>query len=253
MGRIGRWIGICLVVLSACTSGDGPNETGPTTTGVATATGAPSDLDGAYVKNAEQLVIDRGRYDAVISAGVTMTGSVTVDGPSVTFAGGPGCTQPGIYTWTDEGPLLLIPGNDPCEVRATALGGSWVPVPPVNDAQSGELALLSDGTSIARYQATARATAGSPVPVEAFSTPAGFAFSPTVIRGAPGEEVQLDLRNDDRQRHSFVLDSQGIDVDLPVVDSSQHLVTVTIPESGALTFSCRYHRYQFMLGELQAA
>ncbi len=71
-------------------------------------------------------------------------------------------------------------------------------------------------------------------------------FAPTFARGAPGEEVTVQLLNEGNASHTFTSDALGVDEELGAGDSSS--VTVTLPEEGAVEFICRFHEGQGMKG-----
>jgi plastocyanin len=75
-----------------------------------------------------------------------------------------------------------------------------------------------------------------------------FYFEPTVLQGKPGEQVELELKNESKVEHTFTIDSQGIDQDLQPGDEAE--VTVTIPKSGAVSFYCKFHKSSGMAGAL---
>jgi plastocyanin len=75
-----------------------------------------------------------------------------------------------------------------------------------------------------------------------------FYFEPTVLEGTPGQKVMLELKNEGKVEHSFTVDSQGIDKDIEPADEGE--VAVTIPESGAISFYCKYHKSSGMAGAL---
>ena len=75
-----------------------------------------------------------------------------------------------------------------------------------------------------------------------------FYFSPTFLRGGPGQEVTLHIRNVSSAHHNFAIEEQGINVDIEVDQEVD--VKVRFPQSGALLFTCLFHRYDGMNGEL---
>ena len=75
-----------------------------------------------------------------------------------------------------------------------------------------------------------------------------FYFAPTVLQGKPGQQVELELKNEGKVEHSFTVDSQGIDKELEPGDEGE--VTVKIPQSGAIAFYCKYHKSSGMAGAL---
>jgi plastocyanin len=75
-----------------------------------------------------------------------------------------------------------------------------------------------------------------------------FYFKPTVLKGAAGQQIKLELENESNTLHNFTLSDQNVDQD---VQASQKVeVTVTLPQSGFLEFFCKYHKSSGMVGEL---
>jgi plastocyanin len=78
-----------------------------------------------------------------------------------------------------------------------------------------------------------------------------FYFNPTVLKGKPGGKVTLTLKNEGKVKHNFDLDAQKIDQDIDSGKSAT--VTVTIPQSGQVSFFCKYHKSMAMAGALAAS
>ena len=78
-----------------------------------------------------------------------------------------------------------------------------------------------------------------------------FYFNPTVLKGKPGSKVTLTFKNEGKVKHNFDLDAQKIDQDIDPGKSAT--VTVTIPQSGQVSFFCKYHKGMGMAGALQAS
>ena len=78
-----------------------------------------------------------------------------------------------------------------------------------------------------------------------------YYFEPKVIRGAPGDTVTLELKNEGSVEHNFELESQGIDQD--VEPGGEAEVDITIPESGSVEFYCKFHESQGMEGKIEAS
>jgi plastocyanin len=78
-----------------------------------------------------------------------------------------------------------------------------------------------------------------------------FYFEPTVLKGKPGSKVTLTLKNEGKVKHNFDLDAQQIDQDIDPDKSAT--VTVSIPQSGQVSFFCKYHKSMGMAGALQAS
>lgn len=71
-------------------------------------------------------------------------------------------------------------------------------------------------------------------------------FSPTFIQASPGATVTVTLTNAGARPHTFTVDALGIDEELSGGDPVE--VEVTVPESGATAFYCRFHRGGGMQG-----
>jgi plastocyanin len=78
-----------------------------------------------------------------------------------------------------------------------------------------------------------------------------YYFEPTVLKGKPGTKVSLELKNEGKEEHNFSLDAQSIDQDVDAGESAK--VTVTIPQSGELSFYCKYHKSMGMAGALESS
>jgi plastocyanin len=78
-----------------------------------------------------------------------------------------------------------------------------------------------------------------------------YYFEPTVLKGKPGAKVKLELKNEGKEEHNLSIDDQQIDQDVDVGESKT--VTVTIPQSGEMSFYCKYHKSKGMAGALEAS
>jgi plastocyanin len=76
-------------------------------------------------------------------------------------------------------------------------------------------------------------------------------FEPTVITGTPGQKLKLELENEGSNEHNFTLESQSLDQDVDAGEKAD--VTVTIPQSGRVSFYCKYHKQLGMAGALAAS
>jgi plastocyanin len=77
-----------------------------------------------------------------------------------------------------------------------------------------------------------------------------FYFEPTVLKGKPGEKVELELKNEGSTEHTFTIDSEGISKDLGPGEEAE--VMVTIPQSGITSFYCKFHKSEGMAGGISA-
>ena len=98
----------------------------------------------------------------------------------------------------------------------------------------------------ANFHGSKRVAAGVPLEMEMDND----YFSPTVLRGAPGSSLTIDLRNEGSRIHNFSIPSQHVDVNCGVRATGQ--VRVTFPKSGMLMFFCTYGRSSGMRGALSA-
>jgi plastocyanin len=77
-----------------------------------------------------------------------------------------------------------------------------------------------------------------------------FFFSPTMLKGKPGQSVTIELKNEGSVPHNFTLPSQHINQDVQVGQKTE--VKVTFPQSGTVLWHCRFHQFSGMRGALQA-
>jgi plastocyanin len=78
---------------------------------------------------------------------------------------------------------------------------------------------------------------GSEIEVEADD----FYFSPTFIKGgAPGAKVTVKLKNEGKNPHTFTSAALGVDEQVNAGESKD--LTITLPQSGATEFHCRFHQ-----------
>jgi plastocyanin len=75
-------------------------------------------------------------------------------------------------------------------------------------------------------------------------------FEPTVLEGKPGERVTLELKNEGGSEHNLTIDELKIDQDVEPGEEAE--VEVTFPESGTLTFFCKYHSDRGMAGAFRS-
>src|SRR5256712_1398598 len=66
-----------------------------------------------------------------------------------------------------------------------------------------------------------------------------YYFSPTFLRGKPGQKLTLVVESEASTLHNISLPALGIDKDIPPKGKVQ--VDVTFPASGVLAFSCKFH------------
>jgi plastocyanin len=74
-------------------------------------------------------------------------------------------------------------------------------------------------------------------------------FEPTVLKGEPGQQVELELKNEGEAAHTLTIAEQSVDAEVQPGDETE--VDVTFPESGELVFICRFHESSGMVGALE--
>ena len=74
-------------------------------------------------------------------------------------------------------------------------------------------------------------------------------FEPTVLKGTPGQKVEIELKNEGEAAHTFTISEQSVDAEVEPADETE--VDVTFPESGELVFICRFHENSGMVGALE--
>jgi predicted lipoprotein with Yx(FWY)xxD motif/plastocyanin len=75
-----------------------------------------------------------------------------------------------------------------------------------------------------------------------------FYFSPTFLRGSPGQKLALTVSNESSTVHNFTASALSISKDVPAKGKVD--VDLTFPQSGVVLFLCKYHTGSGMNGEL---
>ena len=78
-----------------------------------------------------------------------------------------------------------------------------------------------------------------------------FYFSPTVLKGKPGQTIKVELKNEGTVTHNFTLPSNHLSKTLSTGQSTE--LNITFPKSGTVLFHCAFHASQGMRGALQAS
>ena len=76
-------------------------------------------------------------------------------------------------------------------------------------------------------------------------------FEPTILKGKPGQMVELELKNEGNATHSFTLADQSVDKVIQPGDETE--TDVKFPASGELKFVCKFHGAEGMIGALQSS
>ena len=75
-------------------------------------------------------------------------------------------------------------------------------------------------------------------------------FEPTVLKGDPGQKVTIELKNVGKAAHTFTLTEQSVDREVQPGDEAE--ADITFPQSGELSFICKFHKNSGMVGALEA-
>ena len=78
-----------------------------------------------------------------------------------------------------------------------------------------------------------------------------YYFGPTFLRGKPGQRVRLRVENESGTLHNITIADQQIDRD--ILPKKTIEVDVTVPPSGVVTFTCKFHGPLGMNGQLATA
>jgi plastocyanin len=84
-----------------------------------------------------------------------------------------------------------------------------------------------------------------------------YYFEPTILVGAPGSKLTLELTNTGSLEHNITADIPQVEAIYPLDEDVRSgggrvSVDVTFPESGDLMFLCKYHEGDGMVGVLRA-
>ena len=77
-----------------------------------------------------------------------------------------------------------------------------------------------------------------------------FYFKPTFIDAKPGTKLKVEIENEGQNTHTFTIDAQNVDEEVAAGKKGE--AEVTVPQSGSVTFYCRFHRSSGMQGALTA-
>jgi len=76
-------------------------------------------------------------------------------------------------------------------------------------------------------------------------------FEPTFIEAKAGQKFSVELHNEGSPRHTFTSGDLGVDLELPA--GARRTISLTAPESGFVSFHCRFHEGQGMQGAVFVA
>ena len=123
-------------------------------------------------------------------------------------------------------------------------GGGSSPSSSSGGQAGGTLSL--PGGITANNHGSASVTGGA-AQIEASNAGSSYFFTPTVLKGSPGQKLTVTVKNSGDTEHNFSIDAAGVNKNLQPGQSAT--VTVTLPGSGALVFYCAFHKSLGMAGE----
>jgi plastocyanin len=103
------------------------------------------------------------------------------------------------------------------------------------------------GTQVHSHGTKDVSTASGKVEIELYDN----YFEPTILKGKPGQMVELELKNEGNATHSFTLAEQSVDKEIQPGDETE--TDVKFPASGELKFVCKFHGAEGMIGALQSS
>jgi plastocyanin len=134
-------------------------------------------------------------------------------------------------------------GNSSTPSSGAASNSTGNPSPSESESEGGTITINGDAAN----NHGEKTVTGDELEVELDD----FYFEPTVIKGAAGSKVKLELDNEGSATHNFSIDDQNIN---QTIDSGKKAdVTVTIPASGQVEFYCKFHKGSGMVGALEAS
>lgn len=111
----------------------------------------------------------------------------------------------------------------------------------------GTTSTTIDGTKVDSHGTKDVSGASGKVEIELYDN----YFEPTVLKGKPGQKVELELKNEGKTTHTFTISAQSVDKELQPGDETE--TEVTFPKNGQLEFVCKFHQSLGMVGALQSS
>jgi plastocyanin len=116
-----------------------------------------------------------------------------------------------------------------------------------SDESEGTTSTTIMGSQVESHGTKDVSTASGKVEIELYDN----YFEPTILKGKPGQMVELELKNEGSATHSFTLDEQSVDKVIQPGDETE--TDVKFPASGELKFVCKFHGAEGMIGALQSS
>jgi plastocyanin len=116
-----------------------------------------------------------------------------------------------------------------------------------SDESEGTTSTTIMGSQVESHGTKDVSTASGKVEIELYDN----YFEPTILKGKPGQMVELELKNEGNATHSFTLADQSVDKVIQPGDETE--TDVKFPASGELKFVCKFHGAEGMIGALQSS
>jgi plastocyanin len=116
-----------------------------------------------------------------------------------------------------------------------------------SDESEGTTSTTIMGSQVESHGTKDVSTASGKVEIELYDN----YFEPTILKGKPGQMVELELKNEGSATHSFTLAEQSVDKVIQPGDETE--TDVKFPASGELKFVCKFHQGEGMIGALQSS
>jgi plastocyanin len=116
-----------------------------------------------------------------------------------------------------------------------------------SDESEGTTSTTIMGSQVESHGTKDVSTASGKVEIELYDN----YFEPTILKGKPGQMVELELKNEGSATHSFTLADQSVDKVIQPGDETE--TDVKFPASGELKFVCKFHGAEGMIGALQSS
>jgi plastocyanin len=116
-----------------------------------------------------------------------------------------------------------------------------------SDESEGTTSTTIMGSQVESHGTKDVSTASGKVEIELYDN----YFEPTILKGKPGQMVELELKNEGNATHSFTLAEQSVDKVIQPGDETE--TDVKFPASGELKFVCKFHGAEGMIGALQSS
>jgi plastocyanin len=115
-----------------------------------------------------------------------------------------------------------------------------------NESEEGTTTSIM-GTQVQSHGTKDVAGASEKVEIELYDN----YFEPTILKGTPGQKVELELKNEGKVAHTFTLSEQSVNKEIQPGDETE--TEVTFPQSGELKFVCTFHESGGMIGALETS